>query len=86
MPKYITKQYADSVVGCKEFIAYESVFKVTKETKFEADPAVEGVWRVSRLAALTKHKGTNAIILYMAGYRTPFKCLRTLNDFEEIEL
>ena len=80
--KYVIKQYPDTVEGCKEFVAYESVFVVTPDTKFEADPFVEGVWRVSNLSAKT-NKEKHTIVLYMAGYNDPWKRRRPDNDFEE---
>lgn len=85
MPKYHTKHYQDSVEGCKDFIAYETVLKVTPDTTFEPDPAVAGVWRVRFLATRRKRRGEHVIILYMAGYKDPWSKIRETNDFEEVE-
>jgi len=85
MPKYTVKLYTDSIEGCKDFVKHETVYKLDKNTKFEADPYVEGVWRISDLKCVSNHshhRENHTIIIYMAGYKDPWGQLRESNDFE----
>lgn len=78
------RRFTDNIPGCITFISTQTVFKLTKDTKYEPDPAIEGVWRVTGLAVNKRHKVRYSIILYMAGYNDPWGHERKTNDFEEV--
>lgn len=51
-----------------------------KSVKVKRDPSVEGVWAIDSLKAGIR------VIVYLAGYKDPYKQKRELNDFEEGDL
>jgi hypothetical protein len=73
-------KYPDSSEGAKQALADMSVFSLNQMTGAVADPEVEGVWKV-----YLKDEMFQFAIVYLAGYKDPFKKLRTTNDFECFE-
>lgn len=75
--------YNDSIHGCKEFIAVETRYVLTKDSKFEADDFLNGCWCV-RNVDLYCESGIlrGDVIIYMAGYKDMFGVMREDNDFE----
>lgn len=74
------KIYPDTEQGAFEFLAKESTHDPKTFLKAIPDPAIEGVWEVTR-----KDVGNGiASIIYMAGYKDPFGNIRKYNDFEDL--
>ena len=70
-------KYLDSSFGVKAFLKANTTINLNKAQYF-ADPNVEGVWKV-----LTPcDQNYQAVLVYLAGYKTPLGDIREINDFE----
>lgn len=76
--------HPDSEQGAKTALADMSIIKKEQMGEASADPAVEGVWKVTLNERGRKKHGIDFCIVYLAGYKDPFGDVREVNDFESV--
>lgn len=69
--------YPDTEAGAIQCLADDSSLDTTGATAVP-DWSVEGVWKVIL-------KDGRAVIVYLAGYKDPWKNIRECNDFEMLD-
>ena len=81
---YLDRQYPDTVQGAKQCLKdlsdpYWAPPELIDSAIAQIDPQVKGVWLLKNVS---KFKGEENAIVYLAGYEDPFGRVRKMNDFE----
>lgn len=70
-------KYPDTPNGARKFVEVETPKSRENIKHLEADPWVDGVWKVT-----FKNPNDPDMIIYMGGYKDPYGTVRCWNDFE----